>query len=158
MKSKLWYRTSQSMISVTPDIIDLWYHNQYHMQNHIWYHEIKTMPPGAVWGRGRRSRRHRSPSAAGGGAGGGGAAPGAGEAAAQASKWNRPPAWAQDMSVGERKSRISRWSIREKKYGQGKSITTEVKKRKWLWKSAGSPTNQENQLVTQPEETDDPNE
>ena len=31
------------MISVTPDIIGLWYHNQYHIQNHIWYHEIKTM-------------------------------------------------------------------------------------------------------------------
>jgi hypothetical protein len=62
------------------------------------------------------------------------------------------------MSVGERKSRISRWNIREKKYGHGKSITTEVKKRKWLWKSAGSPTNQENQLVAQPEETDNPNE
>ena len=31
------------MISVTYDIIGLWYHNQYHMQNHIWYHRIKTM-------------------------------------------------------------------------------------------------------------------
>ena len=31
------------MISVTYDIIGLWYHNQYHMQNHIWYHRIETM-------------------------------------------------------------------------------------------------------------------
>ena len=46
-------------------------------------------------------------------------------------KWNKPPALAQDMSVGERKSRISRWNIREKKYGHGKSITTEVKKISW---------------------------
>ena len=33
----------QCMISVTYDIIDLWYHNRYHMQNHIWYHGIQTM-------------------------------------------------------------------------------------------------------------------
>ncbi len=33
----------QCMISVTYDIICLWYHNQYHMQNQIWYHGIKTM-------------------------------------------------------------------------------------------------------------------
>ncbi len=43
MKSKLWYHTSESMISVTCDIIGLWYHNQYHMLNHICYHEIKTV-------------------------------------------------------------------------------------------------------------------
>ncbi len=31
------------MISVFYDIIGLWYHSQFHMQNHIWYHGIKTM-------------------------------------------------------------------------------------------------------------------
>ena len=40
---KLWYHNSESMISLLRDIIDIWYHRQYHMQNHIWYHEIKTM-------------------------------------------------------------------------------------------------------------------
>ncbi len=33
----------QCMISVTHDIIGPCYHYQYHMQNHIWYHGIKTM-------------------------------------------------------------------------------------------------------------------
>ena len=40
---KLWYHNSESMISLLREIIDIWYHRQYHMQNHIWYHEIKTM-------------------------------------------------------------------------------------------------------------------
>ena len=40
---KLWYHNSESMISLLRDIIDISYHRQYHMQNHIWYHEIKTM-------------------------------------------------------------------------------------------------------------------
>ena len=35
--------TKQTMISLLREIIDIWYHRQYHMQNHIWYHEIKTM-------------------------------------------------------------------------------------------------------------------
>ncbi len=45
MESNLWYHTSESMISVTYHIIGPWYHDQYHMQNHImiWYHGIKTM-------------------------------------------------------------------------------------------------------------------
>ena len=40
---KLWYHNSECMISLLREIIDIWYHRQYHMQNHIWYHEIKTM-------------------------------------------------------------------------------------------------------------------
>ena len=31
------------MISALHDIIDIWYHSQYHMQNHIWYHDFDTM-------------------------------------------------------------------------------------------------------------------
>ena len=38
MKSKLWYHTSESMISVTYDIIDLWYHN-------LWYHRSMISYP-----------------------------------------------------------------------------------------------------------------
>ena len=40
---KLWYHSSESMISVLRDIIDIWYHIQYHMRNHIWYHVFETM-------------------------------------------------------------------------------------------------------------------
>jgi hypothetical protein len=50
------------------------------------------VPPGAVWGWGRRSCRRRSPSAAGGGAGGGGQLLGRGRRQRRRRKWNRPPA------------------------------------------------------------------
>ena len=43
MELKLWYHSFCSMISVCYDIICLWYHSEYHMQNRIWYHEIETM-------------------------------------------------------------------------------------------------------------------
>ena len=43
MLFRLWYHNSESMISLLRDITDIWYHRQYHSQNHIWYHEIKTM-------------------------------------------------------------------------------------------------------------------
>ncbi len=43
MLLKLWYHSSESMISALHDIIDIWCHGQYHMQNHIWYHAFETM-------------------------------------------------------------------------------------------------------------------
>jgi hypothetical protein len=48
MELKQWYHSCEivqceSMISVPSDIKDLWYHSQYHMSNHIWYHGNETM-------------------------------------------------------------------------------------------------------------------